>query len=375
VAGGRVTLGGLLSLAILLTFIYPEVQSLTGFRNTLAEGRASARRITEILEFRPPVTERARAIRTRVRGRGLIDFESVSFAYPGADHFAVAGLTFAARPGRVLAITGPSGAGKSTVASLLLRFYDPDRGRILLDGIDVRELSLRTLRYNVTLLQQENLLFTGTIRDNIGYAARGATDAEIRAAASAVGAHEFITALPDGYGTQVGERGRLLSGGQRQRIALARAVLRDTPVLIMDEPTTGLDPASAVALMPLLRTTMADRTIIVITHDHGVAASADDILPLPGPQVPAGIEAEPTWAEPTTVLPPAPGNPAGPEPRSGHRSREVEDLPGGGQIHRRELVARVHPCWDVAATPVSSRGEVAAQAREHPPERPRRCGG
>ena len=375
VAGGRVTLGGLLSLAILLTFIYPEVQSLTGFRNTLAEGRASARRITEILEFRPPVTERARAIRTRVRGRGLIDFESVSFAYPGADHFAVAGLTFAARPGRVLAITGPSGAGKSTVASLLLRFYDPDRGRILLDGIDVRELSLRTLRYNVTLLQQENLLFTGTIRDNIGYAARGATDAEIRADASAVGAHEFITALPDGYGTQVGERGRLLSGGQRQRIALARAVLRDTPVLIMDEPTTGLDPASAVALMPLLRTTMADRTIIVITHDHGVAASADDILPLPGPQVPAGIEVEPTWAEPTTVLPPAPGNPAGPEPRSGHRSREVEDLPGGGQIHRRELVARVHPCWDVAATPVSSRGEVAAQAREHPPERPRRCGG
>lgn len=291
VAGGHVTLGGILSLAILLTFIYPEVQGLTGYRSTLAEGRASARRIAEILEFRPLVAERTRAIRTRVRGRGAIDFESVSFAYPGARHSAVAGLTFAARPGRVLAITGPSGAGKSTVAWLLLRFYDPDRGRILLDGIDIRELSLRTLRYNITVLQQENLLFAGTIRDNIGYAARNASEADIHAAARTVGAHKFITALRDGYGTQVGERGRLLSGGQRQRIALARAILRDAPVLILDEPTTGLDPGSARAFMPLLRMALADRTIIVITHDHAVAAAADDVLPLAGPVTPA-----PQWS-------------------------------------------------------------------------------
>jgi ATP-binding cassette subfamily B protein len=218
-----------------------------------------------------------------VRGRGLIDFESVSFAYPDADHLAIDRLTFSARPGQMLAITGPSGAGKSTVARLLLRFYDPDCGRILLDGIDIRELSLQTLRYNITLLQQESLLFAGTIRDNIGYAARGATDTQIHAAARAAGAHEFITALPDGYRTQLGERGRLLSGGQRQRIVLARAVLRDAPVLILDEPTTGLDPASARALMPLLGTAMVGRTIIVITHDHALAAAADSILHITGP--------------------------------------------------------------------------------------------
>ncbi len=287
VSGGRVTLGGMLSLAILLTFIYPEVQSLTGYRSTLAEGRANARRVTEILQFKPLVTDRATAVRGRMRGRGLINFESVSFAYPGADHLAVDKLTFTAGPGQVLAITGPSGAGKTTIARLLLRFYDPDRGRIQFDGIDIRELSLQTLRYNITLLQQENLLFAGTIRDNIGYAARGATDAQIHAAAGVAGAHDVITSLPDGYRTQVGERGRLLSGGQRQRIALARAVLRDAPVLILDEPTAGLDPASAGALMPLLRSAMAGRTIIVITHDRALAAAADDILHIPGPVAPA----------------------------------------------------------------------------------------
>jgi ATP-binding cassette, subfamily B, bacterial len=277
VAGHRVTLGAMLSLAILLTYIYPQVQGLAGYRATLAESRASARRVTEILNFSPLVTDDA-GIRGRLRGRGRIDFDHVAFAYPGTGRRAVDGLCFTAGPGRVLAVTGPSGAGKSTIARLLLRFYDPDRGRILLDGIDIRELSLQTLRYNITLLQQENLLFAGTIRDNIGYGARGATDAQIRAAASAVGAHDFIAALPGGYETQVGARGRLVSGGQRQRIALARAVLRDAPVLVLDEPTTGLDPASTSRLLPLLSTAMAGRTIIVITHDHALAAAAGDIL-------------------------------------------------------------------------------------------------
>lgn len=279
VAGHRATLGALLSLAILLTYIYPQVQALTGYRTELAEGRASVRRVTEILEFTPAVAD-GTAVRNRVRGRGRIDFENVSFGYQGAGGPTVDRLSFTARPGRVLAITGPSGAGKSTIADLLLRFYDPDRGRILLDGVDIRELSLPTLRCNVTLLQQENLLFTGTIQDNIGYGALGATEDQIRAAAWVVGADDFITGLPDGYLTSVGERGRLLSGGQRQRIALARAVLRDAPVLVLDEPTTGLDPASAGQLMPRLRAAMGDRTVILITHDQALAADADDILTL-----------------------------------------------------------------------------------------------
>jgi ATP-binding cassette subfamily B protein len=282
VAGNRITLGGLLSLAILLTYIYPQVQTLSGYRVSMAEGGASARRVTEILEFRPQVTD-GEAIGVRVRGRGRVEFDNVSFGYPGAGQATLDGLSFTAGPGRVLAIVGQSGAGKSTVARLLLRFYDPDGGRILLDGIDIRDMSLRTLRYNVTLLQQESLLFTGTVRDNIGYGARGATDAQIRAAARAANADDFIAALPHGYDTPVGQRGRLVSGGQRQRIAVARAILRDAPILILDEPTTGLDPAGARRLFGLLGKAMAGRTTILITHDLALAAIADDVLAIGDP--------------------------------------------------------------------------------------------
>jgi ATP-binding cassette subfamily B protein len=282
VASHQITIGALLSLAILLTFIYPQVQSVSGYRLSLAEGRASARQVTEVLQFQPLVTD-GQAIGARVRSHGRIEFDNITFTYPGARRPTLDGLSFIAEPGRILALTGASGAGKSTLARLLLRFYDPDAGRILLDGIDIRELSLRTLRYNITLLQQENLLFTGRVRDNIGYGARGSTDAQIHDAARAANAHEFITALPRGYDSPVGERGRLLSGGQRQRIAIARAVLRDAPVLILDEPTTGLDPAGARRLLGLLGKAMAGRTTILITHDLAVAAAADDVLAIGDP--------------------------------------------------------------------------------------------
>jgi ATP-binding cassette, subfamily B, bacterial len=277
VAGHRISLGGMLALAILLTYIYPQVQTLSGYRASLAEGRASARRVTEILDFRPLVAD-GQAIRARVRGRGRIDVEDVSFTYPGTDRTILDGLSFTTEPGWVLAVVGPSGAGKSTIARLLLRFYDPSRGRILLDGIDIRELSLSTLRYNITLLQQDSQLFAGSVRDNIAYGARGATGTQIYAAARTAHAHEFITALPDGYDSHVGERGRMLSGGQRQRIAIARAILRDAPVLILDEPTTGLDPAGARRLLGLLGPVMAGRTTILITHDMALAAAAGDVL-------------------------------------------------------------------------------------------------
>jgi ATP-binding cassette, subfamily B, bacterial len=279
VAGHRLSLGGLLSFAILLTYIYPEVQGLSGYRVTIAASRASAHRVTEILEFSPLVSDRAAAL-TGGHARGRVEFDNVTFAYPGADRTTLEGLSFTAEPGRLLAVIGPSGAGKSTVASLLLRFYDPAKGRILLDGCDIRDLSLRSLRDNVTLLQQENLLFAGTVRDNIAYGRHGATEAEVHAAARAAGAHDFITALPRGYDTPVGQRGRLLSGGQRQRIAIARAVLRDTPVLILDEPTTGLDPAGVRRLIGTLGKVAAGRTTILITHNLGLAAIADDVVSL-----------------------------------------------------------------------------------------------
>jgi ATP-binding cassette subfamily B protein len=208
----------------------------------------------------------------------VIAFQDVSFAYPESGKQVLWDLSFRAEPGKILAITGPSGSGKSTIAKLLLRFYDPDTGRVLLDGVDIRDVSLRTLRHNITLLQQENLLFSGTIAENIGYGKRDATPAEIVAAAMAAGAHDFISALPDGYDTPAGQRGRLLSGGQRQRIAIARAALRDAPVLVLDEPTTGLSPADSRHLMRLLQPVMAGRTTIIITHDMTVAAAADQVI-------------------------------------------------------------------------------------------------
>jgi ATP-binding cassette subfamily B protein len=281
IAEHRLSIGGMLSFAILLTYIYPEIQSLSGYRATLAESRASVQRVNEVLESRPVVTDSSGSL-PQAKAQGRIEFEDVTFRYPETDNSILERLSFAAEPGKLLAIVGPSGAGKSTVANLLLRFYDPDKGRILLDGNDIRDLSLRVLRDNVTMLQQENLLFAGTVRENIAYGKLGATDDEIYDAARAASAHEFVTHLPQGYDTPIGQRGRRLSGGQRQRIAIARAILRDTPVLILDEPTSGLDLASARRVIDTFRDFLAEHTTILITHDPSVAALADDVLSLPG---------------------------------------------------------------------------------------------
>ena len=274
---GQITLGGLLAFAILLAYLYSPVQGITGYRLSVAEASESVARVTEILDS-PPGVRDGTLIRARIKSRGAIAFQGVFFAYPESGKQVLWDLSFRTEPGKTLAITGPSGSGKSTIAKLLLRFYDPDAGRVLLDGVDIRDVSLSTLRYNITLLQQENLLFSGTIAENIGYGKRGATPAEIVAAAKAAGAHDFISALPDGYDTPVGQRGRLLSGGQRQRIAIARAALRDAPVLVLDEPSTGLSPADSRLVMRLLQPVMADRTTIIITHDMTVAAAADQVV-------------------------------------------------------------------------------------------------
>ena len=285
---GAITLGGLLAFAILLAYLYPPIQGLAGYRLSVSAAAESISRVTEILDARSAVAD-GTAVRVRMRGSGFVAFDDVSFAYPESGRPVLRNLSFQARPGQLVAVVGPSGSGKSTIAKLLLRFYDPDGGRVLLDGIDIRDLSLRVLRHNITLLQQENLLFSGSIADNIGYGKRGATPAEIVAAARAVGAHDFVSALPDGYQTRVGQRGRLLSGGQRQRIAIARAILRDAPILVLDEPTAGLSPADAQTMLRLLRPVMAARTTIVITHDEAVAAQADHVVVLSPTSVPASM--------------------------------------------------------------------------------------
>jgi ABC-type multidrug transport system fused ATPase/permease subunit len=196
-----------------------------------------------------------------------VRFAGVRFTYPGAAGEALRGVDLEVGPGEVLALVGPSGAGKSTVARLLLRFADPSSGRVLLDDADARAYALDDLRANVAVVLQETLVFDATVFENIAYGRAGATRAEVEAAARAADAHDFIVALPDGYDSRVGQRGRRLSGGQRQRIAIARAMIRDAPVLLLDEPTTGLDAQSAQRILDPLRRLMAGRATIVIAHD------------------------------------------------------------------------------------------------------------
>jgi ATP-binding cassette, subfamily B, bacterial len=274
---GAITLGGLLAFTVLLAYLYSPVQGVAGYPLMVAEASESVARVTEILDARSPVSDGTVTV-PRHESRGTVTFEDVSFAYPGSERQVLRGMSFRVEPGEIAAIVGPSGSGKSTIAKLLLRFYDPDAGRVLFDGLDIRELSLQSLRCNITLLQQDSLLFSGSVAENIGYAKDGATPAEIVTAARAVGAHEFISALPDGYDTPVGQRGRLLSGGQRKRIAIAQAALRDAPVLVLDEPTAGLSPADSRLMMRLLEPVMAGRTTIIITHDTSLAATADHVI-------------------------------------------------------------------------------------------------
>jgi ATP-binding cassette subfamily B protein len=201
--------------------------------------------------------------------RGIVEFDSVSFSYPGAQKPVLEDVSLHVSPGEVLALVGPSGSGKSTLARLLLRFYDPDAGSVRLDGHDLRDLTLRSLRENVAALLQETLVFDGTVRENIAYGKPGATEEEIVAArfADAHGFIGFIETLPEGYDTVIGQKGRLLSGGQRQRLAIARAMIRDVPVLILDEPTTGLDARSSEKVTAPLCRLMSGRTTIVVSHN------------------------------------------------------------------------------------------------------------
>jgi ATP-binding cassette, subfamily B, bacterial len=279
---GTIALGGLIAFAMLLTYVYPPLQQLGGLPLAISEASSSVERITEILTTPRLVTESTR-LTTRRESIGLLEAQDVTFCYPGARRPVLDHLSFRIWPGQILAITGPSGSGKSTIAKLLLRFYDPLAGRIMLDGIDIRDMTLKELRDNITLMQQETLLFSGTVWDNIQYAKPEAPGREVIAAAKVADAHDFIRRLPDGYDSQVGQRGRLLSGGQRQRISLARAILRDSPVLVLDEPTTGLSPADARNLMKTLTPVIRQRTTILITHDRHLAAMADHVVTISQP--------------------------------------------------------------------------------------------
>jgi ABC-type multidrug transport system fused ATPase/permease subunit len=278
-ARGELTLGGLLVFLAYLGRLYSPIRSLARLSNTIYAASAGAERVVELLDERPSVREQPDA-RALGRARGRIAFEDVSFRYPGTPADAVADVSFTLEPGETLALVGLSGAGKSTLAKLLLRFYDPDEGRVLLDGHDLRGLRLESVRGNIALLLQDALVFDDTVRENIAYGRPDADEAAIVAAAREADADGFVSSLPEGYDTRVGQRGRRLSGGQRQRIAIARALLRDAPVLVLDEPTAGLDVESSERILGPLRALISGRTTIVISHSLLTVREAGSILVL-----------------------------------------------------------------------------------------------
>jgi ATP-binding cassette subfamily B protein len=290
IGAGRLTIGGLLAFTAYLTFLYPPITALGQLGLVASTAGSSAGRLAQLLDLEPAVHDRIRstdqsnllpmsAVPQAPRGEIIIDRVSVTGA-DGRDR--VRDVSFRVRPGELLMITGPSGSGKSTLVELLVRFRDPTSGRILLDGAELGSYSLQRLRQIVTLLPQEPFMFDDSVRENLVYGAQGNDPGTgvIRTVTRATGAEEFLELLPNGWRTKVGQRGRSLSGGQRQRIALSRALLRTGRVLVLDEPTTGLDPVAAEQLIRTLRAEMAGRAIVMVTHDLTLTRFADRVLEL-----------------------------------------------------------------------------------------------
>jgi ATP-binding cassette, subfamily B, bacterial MsbA len=276
--GGALNLGQIALLVLALDKINQGFRSIGGVANMYNMVQAATNRIySEVLD----VAEAADADHghTLPHLTGRIEFRDVTFAYPDGTE-AVKNVNFVIEPGTSLALVGPSGAGKSTIADLLLRFYDPSGGQILIDGVDIRELNISWLRKQIGVVPQQTFLFAGTIAENIRLGKEDATDDELRAAANAAHAQEFINNLPESYRTQIGESGIRLSGGQRQRLAIARALVRRPTILLLDEATSALDPASEKAVTEALGQIMQERTTLFIAHRLTTAARADRILVL-----------------------------------------------------------------------------------------------
>ncbi|MFD1707975.1 ABC transporter ATP-binding protein [Siminovitchia sediminis] len=274
-ASGQITVGTLIAFILLLGKLYSPVRKLSRLLNTIYSASASAERVIEFMEEKPQVMEAPYELNNPA---GRIEFENVSFTYPGKSKSILSNVSFSIEPGESTALVGASGAGKSTIVKLLMRFYDPTSGRILLDGHVLKGLKLDSLRKNVAVLFQESLIFDGTVKENIAYGKPGATDEEIVKAAIFADAHRFIQELPNGYDTPVGQKGRNLSGGQQQRLAIARAMIRNASILILDEPTEGLDANSEHRIMDPMKRLMEDMATLIITHNLRSAAVADRIL-------------------------------------------------------------------------------------------------
>jgi ABC-type multidrug transport system fused ATPase/permease subunit len=278
VLAGELTTGDVVIFFAYVTSFYAPMKAIARSANTFGRASVGLERIAEIFNVRSEVTDRPDA-RSAPALRGHIVFQDVSFEYVRGQS-ALSGINLEIAPGEKVAIVGATGAGKSTLVSLVPRFYDPCRGAVCIDGHDIRSYTLQSLREQISMVLQESLLFSGSILDNIAFSSPEATDEQIVAAAIAANADEFIQRLPDGYQTVISERGTTLSGGQKQRIAIARAIVRDGPILILDEPTAGLDAASERSVLEALERVAAGRTTIMIAHRLSTVRLADRIVVL-----------------------------------------------------------------------------------------------
>ena len=279
VIGGRMTAGMLGQFVMYALIGGGSVGALAEVWNELQRAAGGMGRINELLQEAPGIVSPAQPQALPNPLRGEIVFDDVSFAYPQRqDSPALHGFSLRVRPGETVALVGPSGAGKSTVFTMLLRFHDPDAGRISVDGVDIRQLEPAALRDAIALVPQAPTLFATSATDNIRYGRLDATDAEVRQAAEAAEADEFLDALPEGFASELGERGTRLSGGQQQRVAIARALLKDAPVLLLDEATSALDAQSERAVQHALENLMAGRTTLVVAHRLATVLKADRIV-------------------------------------------------------------------------------------------------
>ncbi len=278
ILAGTMTAGGLTVFLAYLNKFFKPVQDLAKMTNSIAQTAVGVERIRAILDTDTIIPERPDA-REPEAIRGEIAFEKVAFAYnPEAP--VLREVNFSIKPGQTVGIVGPTGGGKSTIVSLIPRFYDPTGGKVMIDGVDIRDYKLHGLRRHIGFVLQDTVLFRGTVRENIAYGRPGATEEEIVAAAKLANADEFISRMPHGYDTIVGERGSTLSGGQRQRIGIARALIRDNPILILDEPTAALDTESEKLVVEALARLMKGRTTIMIAHRLSTIRDSDKIIVL-----------------------------------------------------------------------------------------------